>query len=946
LRGRKESFCQGRFARSRRISPVRDGMLNRSVFLLIAALVALSSPSQAQVPDGTSSTDTQQGIDCTDPVNAGAASCQLGAGQNSRQPSYSGQQNPTGATQTGRSANGLQNGPTYVDNGGVVRNPNSLGNQAAIPPEPLTEFQKLVAATTGQVLPIYGHDLFRGVPSTFAPLDQIPVTPDYVIGPGDEIRIRVWGQVNFNADVKVDRSGDIYLPQVGRIHVTGAAFSDLSQQIRSQIARVYRNFDLTVDLGQLRSIQIFVVGQASRPGAYTVSSLSTLVNALFASGGPSVQGSMRDIQLKREGKVITDFDLYDLLIRGDKSKDARLLPGDVIFIPAAGPQVALTGSIRKPAIYELNRGNGATTMQQLLDSAGGLSTIASNSRISIERIEEHQARQAVEVALDPAGLATTIQDGDVIRILSIVPAFEKTVTLRGNLANPGRFAWHEGMKLSDLIPDRPSLITRNYWWRRAQLGLPAPEFQPLEGRGPLYQPSNPGYLPRQRQPITGGWPNATGQPYSQQPYGQQPYSQQQGTQQPYSQQPYSQQPYTQEPYAQDMNTGTPQDQGQGQYPSYNSTLTPQGANGSNASAQPNDQPAAKTGATGGTLAEEQSQVITQNIANAGQKAEVKLSAPEIDWSYAVIERLNPETLKTSLIPFNLGRLVIEHDPAQDLALQPGDVVTIFSQADIRVPLAQQTKFVKLEGEFVSAGVYSVGPDETLRQVVERAGGLTPNAYLFGSEFTRESTRVFQQQRLDEYVQSLDLQIQRGALNLAASAITPQDTAAANAASINQQGLLSRLHQLRATGRIVLEVKPDSSGVDAIPDIQLQDDDRLVVPSVPASVNVVGAVYDQNSFLYQPQRRVGDYLHLAGGPSREADKGHVFIIRADGSVYSKEAANGLWGNNFEATRLNPGDSIVIPEKIIGPSALRNFLNWSQVFSQVALGVAAIAVLHNN
>src|SRR5277367_6186062 len=251
----------------------------------------------------------------------------------------------------------------------------------------------MLASTTGLALPIFGYDLFRGVPSTFAPVDQIPVTPDYVIGPGDEVRIRVWGQVNFNADVKVDRSGDIYLPQVGRIHVTGVAFSDLSQQIHSQIARVYRNFDLTVDLGQLRSIQIFVVGQARRPGTYTVSSLSTLVNAIFASGGPSVQGTMRAIQLKREGKVITTFDLYDLLIRGDKSKDARLLPGDVIFIPAVGPEVALMGSVRKPAIYELNRGDigGETsnTIQQLINAAGGLSTIASGSRISIERINEH-----------------------------------------------------------------------------------------------------------------------------------------------------------------------------------------------------------------------------------------------------------------------------------------------------------------------------------------------------------------------------------------------------------------------------------------------------------------------------------------------------------------------------------------------------------------------------
>ena len=835
-----------------------------------------------------------------------------------------------------------------------------------LPPEPLTDFQKMVASTSGQVLPIFGEDLFRSVPSTFAPVDQIPVTADYVVGPGDEVRIRVWGQVNLNADVRVDRSGDIYLPQVGRIHVTGTAFSDLSQQIRTQISRVYRNFDLTVDLGQLRSIQIFVVGQARRPGVYTVSSLSTLVNALFASGGPSVQGSMRDIQLKREGKVITTFDFYDLLIRGDKSKDARLLPGDVIFIPAVGPQVALTGSVRKPAIYELSPGNGdgggassgqpSNTMQQLIDDAGGLSAIASGSRMSIDRIDEHRDRQTLEVALDAAGLVTVLRDGDVVRVLSIVPSFQKTVTLRGNLANPGRFEWHEGMKLSDLIPDRPSLITRNYWWRRAQLGLPSQEFQPLSGRGLLYQPTIPGYLPKQLprpyydyglNPFganaSGNNPSGTNPPSTNPPGG----ANSSGAN-PYNSYSYSVlQGTVAQPYSQELPSDFPAPaQANPQYsnPSYPPDNTPNSATG-NSPQSPTTQ-AAQSQSTGTTLGEQQGGVITQNIASAGPKVRVTLSAPEIDWDYAVIERLDPNTLKTSLLPFNLGKLVIDHDPSQDFVLQPGDVVTIFSQADIRVPLAQQTKFVKLDGEIVSAGVYSVAPGETLRDVVRRAGGFTPNAYIFGSEFTRESTRVFQQQRLDEYVQSLELQIQRGELNAAASAASPQDSAAVSAASVNQQGLLAKLHQLKASGRIVLEVKPDSSGLDSIPEIQLQDDDHFVVPSVPASVNVVGAVYDQNSFLYQPQRRVGDYLRLAGGPNRNADKGHIFIVRADGSVYSRERANGLWGNNFEATRMYPGDNLVVPEKVLGTSVLRNFINWSQVFSQLAFGAAAISVLHND
>jgi protein involved in polysaccharide export with SLBB domain len=888
-------------------------MRNRFSFIPACVLLAFSLNVPAQSYAAGQAADGQPGVDCTDPANAASAACLAWNGQ---QPSYANGQAGAGALGAGRPAlgigpqsGGLQNGPTYVDNGGSSRSP---ANSAMLPapPEPLTDFQKMLASTYGQVLPIFGQDLFRGVPSTFAPVDQIPVTSDYVVGPGDEIRIRVWGQVNFNADVKVDRSGDIYLPQVGRIHVTGTEFSGLNQQIRAQIARVYRNFDLTVDLGQLRSIQVFVVGQARRPGVYTVSSLSTLVNAIFASGGPSVQGSMRRIQLKREGAVVTTFDFYDLLLRGDKSKDARLLPGDVIFIPAVGPQVALIGSVRKPAIYELDQPEvspgestpvAADTVQRLIDDAGGLSVVAAASRMSIDRIDEHRDRQTVEVALDAAGLATALRDGDVVRILSITPSFQKTVTLRGNLANPGRFAWREGMKLSDLLPDRPSLITRDYWWRRAQLGLPGPEFEPLSGRGTLFQPALPGYLPPSGAAASAANPRAS--------------------------------------LAPDMVPGW-----------QDSTAVNGQAVADATTAAPNAQRpsgvAAQNESGGASLASEQSDVVTENIANAGPKIGVTLSAPEIDWDYAVIERLDPNTLKTWLLPFNLGKLVVNHDPSQDLALQPGDVVTIFSQADIHVPLNDQTKFVRLDGEIASAGVYSVSPGETLRDVVRRAGGLTPNAYLFGSEFTRESTRVFQQQRLDEYVQSLELQVQRGTLNQAASAASAQDTAAASAASVNQQGLLARLHQLRATGRIVLEVKPDSAGLDSIPELSLQDDDHFTIPPVPATVNVVGAVYNQNSFLYNGQRRFGDYLHLAGGANRNADKSHIFIIRADGSVESRESANGLWGNNFAATRMYPGDTIVVPEKVLGSSVLRSFINWSQVFSQLALGVAAIAVLHNN
>jgi protein involved in polysaccharide export with SLBB domain len=346
-----------------------------------------------------------------------------------------------------------------------------------------------------------------------------------------------------------------------------------------------------------------------------------------------------------------------------------------------------------------------------------------------------------------------------------------------------------------------------------------------------------------------------------------------------------------------------------------------------------------------TLAEREAGLTTANTASSSERpTTVKLPAPEIDWDYAVIERLDKETLKTSLLPFDLGRLVMQHDQSQNLELQPGDVISVFSQADIHVPIAEQTKFVRLEGEFVHSGTYSVKPGETLRQLVERAGGLTGDAYLYGSQLTRESTRIAQQQRIDDYIQSLQLQIERGTLAQASSAVSSaQDIASANSALYTERELISKLQQIKATGRLVLEVRPDSAGIANLPDIPLEDGDRFIVPSVPASVNVVGSVYDQNAFIYRNGRRVGEYLHLAGGPNRNADRKHVFIIRADGSVLSREATSSVWGNTFDAVRLNPGDTLVVPEKTYGPSGLRGFLEFSQLFSQLAFGAAAISIL---
>jgi polysaccharide export outer membrane protein len=781
-------------------------------------------------------------------------------------------------------------------------------------PLPLSEFQRVVRVSTGKTLPIFGANLFNTVPSTFAPVDNIPVTPDYVIGPGDELRLQVWGQVNQHGSFFVDRTGSISLPQVGTIHVAGLQFSQLSDFLKSQLGRVYRNFDLNVNLGQLRSIQVLVTGRAVKPGSFTIGSLSTLINALFASGGPLPQGSLRDIQVKRGSDTVTHFDLYDLLLRGDKSKDVRLESGDVIFIPDVGPQIAVLGSVTNPAIYEVQ---SDTNFNQAIALAGGLTNSAAGSQVRVERIADHTQRSVLTVNLT-RGDTSSVHDGDIISVNSIVDRFQNAVTLRGNVANPGRYVWHEGMHISDLIPNREALITSDYYVRQAQLGQ-----------------HNQGYLDQ----SSAGSRGRDNQNHRRQNDN---YSDSQDV--PGSRDQNNQQDQSQN----DQNNQQDQSQNNDQeFPAQNSPdgsgVMSEGSLGVQEAAQTDrgTTPASRRGTSVGTA-------LTSGSNTFPVKNDVILSAPDIDWEYAVIERQNQSTLTTSLLPFNLGKVVMDHDQSQNLELLNGDVVTIFSKADIRVPTSQQTKFVRLEGEFEAAGPYSVLPGETLRQLLVRAGGLTPDAYLYASEFTRESVRKVERQRINDYADTLEGEISARSANLASSAVTDRDAAAAQASAVEARSTLARLRQAQPTGRIVFQLQPDTTDIAALPDLPLEDGDRFIVPRKPATISVQGQVYNANAFIYEKGERVKDYLHLAGGPDRNADRNREFILRADGSVVSHQYASfgqrALFSNrSFADVTVLPGDTIIVPPTIERGSTLRNISNIANIVEGFGLGAAAIQVL---
>jgi protein involved in polysaccharide export with SLBB domain len=328
----------------------------------------------------------------------------------------------------------------------------------------------------------------------------------------------------------------------------------------------------------------------------------------------------------------------------------------------------------------------------------------------------------------------------------------------------------------------------------------------------------------------------------------------------------------------------------------------------------------------------------------GKETELLRPAFETDWNYAVIERLDTATMATCLIPFDLGKLVLSHDASQDLELQAGDIVTVFSQDDIHQPTERQTKYVRLEGEFAHAGVYSVLPGETLRSLVMRAGGLTDKAYLYGAEFTRKRTQLIEAQRLKEYADRLEHQLARSSIAMGnvANGTSGENGQQGQIAAVDRD-LIERLRQVQPTGRIVLDLKPHSVGESQLPETQLEDGDQFIVPPAPATIQVIGAVLNQNAFLYRNDARVGQYLHLAGGPNRDADHGQIFVLRADGSVTGRYAGQSIFSSGFLSERLYPGDTIVVPEKNLGPGVMREFLSWTQVFSQLALGAAAIDVI---
>ncbi len=857
----------------------RGRFANFTIAVFVFLSLGRMSAQSAEDP-GFQNLNSSPTQDCADPSNTGSSQCQAARGSG-----YHGQaqENPVRppVLTNGNGPNPDQYNPTAPP-----LNPAQLHFETSIHPE--TEFQQMVADTVGRALPLFGQSLFQQPPSTFAPVDWTQVPSDYIIGPGDELQINIWGQVQASLRTVVDRGGQIYVPQVGEISVAGVHYGNLEEHLKHEISKMFKNFNVTANLGRLRSIQVMVVGDARYPGTYTISSLSTLVNAVFASGGPSPHGSLRHIQIRRDGTTITDFDFYDLLIKGDKSKDVRLQPGDVLYIPPIGPQVAISGSVNVQAIYEIKENS---SLQDLIDIAGGMSTVADTSKITIDRFVNHQGRKTLEFPYDEQSRVAPLQDGDIVRVFSIVPRFDDVVTLRGNVANPGRYPWKPGMRVSDLIPDSQALLTRRYWRNRADT---------VDGGATEY--------PMQAQPL----PKERGDAERQQ-QGETASNGQSGH---------------------DLtNSGTP------------ANSPPIGAeNGSTTdaiAARSQQSSQAIKGAPSGEQTSLYSSYGSRPNAVKNVADDLRSYAPEINWDYAIIQRVNPNDLSSKLIWMSPRKVLIERDEKSNLELQSGDIVTIFSQRDVSVPQTERSQYVIVEGEVRRPGVYKLEGNETLQSILQRAGGLTPDAYVYGSQLIRESARMAQQKSLDELARTMEVQIRQSAVAVAASS-QPGDMAQMQAA---QEAIIRQLRNTRASGRVALPLKPVDKDISNFPDMVLEDGDRLSIPHIPSTVSVVGDVYNPGSFIFERRNSAGEYLEMAGKGKPQSDLHHAFVLRANGVVVAAGNVNGLFnGSKFDRLHLYPGDQLVVPYKLPNGALIRGLRDWTQISSQLALTAAALAVLH--
>ncbi|KZY43425.1 hypothetical protein A3733_17870, partial [Pseudoalteromonas shioyasakiensis] len=808
--------------------------------------------------------------------------------------------------------------------------------------EQLTDEERF-APKVDEVKP-FGYDLFAGEPTSFMPSENAAVPDTYLIGRGDTLNINFYGKESESYEVVVDREGRISIPNLSPVQVAGLTFAEVKELIKAKVEQEVIGIKAFVSVGKLRSIRVLVLGEAYKPGSYSVSSLTTVSHALFVSGGVSDIASLRNIQVKRAGKVVANFDLYDLLINGDSSNDIILKPGDVVFIPSVGSQVAVEGLVKRPAIFELKKGE---TAAQLLKMAGGLKPQAYAKKAIVERFNNNNMKEVLSVDFSGNQINYTPRDGDRIRFNPVSFQYQNSISLIGAVARPGHYQWHQGKHISDiltsvrgdLLPQADlgyGLLVREvnvagdiqvFQFDIAQAIVKAAEHDlELKANDKLFVFSR--YQEKQAE-ETALANMALTEAQQEQQYKVKQWHQ------------YQQREFEKYIGVTGSSTGlkSKEDRTKSIADIAKHNLTDDEElletkdyavfsrfNLLKPIISKLKQQATVTMAM--QLVEINGHVTYPGVYPLTVNGEVNdliaAAGGLLESAYteqAEITRvMDGDASKVKHIKFNLQAAMLGSN-GENIALRSKDSINIFS-----IPNWQENVKVELKGEVKFPGVYTIRRGETLSNLLERAGGFSEFAAPNAAIFTREAIRKQEQQQLAKLSEDLRRDIASKSF---------ENSVSSNSLSYDEMNkLLNDLASVEAVGRLVIDLPMI---VEDKQRLVLQNGDALYVPSKRDSVSVIGEVNYATSHLFQQGITVDDYIDLSGGLKERAADERIYIIKANGSV--KIPSTGSWFAVNDTNTLEAGDTIVVP---MNSDYMDNLTLWStatQIVYQLGVAVAA-------
>jgi protein involved in polysaccharide export with SLBB domain len=786
--------------------------------------------------------------------------------------------------------------------------------------------------------------------SQLIPMD-LPAGPDYVVGPGDGLSISLWGGPTTQRITRVvDREGRVSLPEVGPILVSGKSLADVQESVQKLLRTEFRRVSADISLARLRTIRIYEVGDVAEPGAYDVSSLSTPLNALFIAGGPTQKGSLRIVKHYRGGQLVEVVDLYDLLLHGVKSNMGRLENGDTVLVPTIGPQVTIDGMVRRPAIYELK---DEKNLASVLELAGGLLPTATLRHIEVQRLTAHEKQTMLSFDLPEVDSdsevtkkleAFEIHDGDRIRVFPIAPYNQDAVYLEGHVTRPGRYSYRQDMRVTDIVASYKDLLPEPANQYAEIIRLNAPDFHPsVESFNLTDALANPAKSPVlhamdtvrifsrfdfENPPSVSVWGDVRGP----------------GTYRTSGEIRLSDAVHLAGGLAPDAKTEDAQvfrylPDGKSKIFSVNLSSALEGDPVANILLQPRDrllihrntdaiEPASAY--IQGDVGKPGRYPLTTNMTvqdlirvGGGLKASADTETADLTkYQWAEKGQLTGEHQSIQISAALAG------ESSANLPLSNGDVLTIRQLPgwnDLGASIA-------VKGEVKHPGTYGIRPGERLSSVLQRAGGFQEGAYVRGAVLERAQVRELQtkeQTQLMLRVKDLQNNVE----------LLPENDANQKRAKENAlrqyQNALTQLGTNTPVGRVTVRISPEvSHWKNTSADLEVRAGDILVVPKQPSFVMVTGQVFNPTAVSYRPGKSAKWYLSQSGGPTAVANKKAIFVIRADGSVIG--AKESLWAGPSLNAVLQPGDTIVVPEKAIGGG-----VQWQTVFlaAQVASSVVS-------